>query len=203
MESSASEKSEKNINESESEKSEEEINPEKKYILCRRLHSLETCRNSIPGDCIFAHTYNEFTPIPCQFNRECVKPFCRKYHSDTECKCKYLMRMGKCPPYFWNYHSSECIRNELIEWICSEYCTPHNTFCEKLVLIERYHSTYKAVLSILLDSINVRDIHHAIHVVDEFITFPDNVQPLVDTYGISKNQDIVLEFIAVHKLLKG
>jgi len=135
------------------------------------------------------------------FGKECSKPFCRRYHKSDECKCKYLMRLGKCPPFFWNHHTNNCVRNELIEWICSEYATPHNTFCEKLTLIERYHSSYKAVLAVLLRSINIRDVDHAIHVVNEFITFPENVHSLSQTYEIG-DPDILMEFVSIHNLLK-
>jgi hypothetical protein len=166
--------------------------------ICRRMYTFEICRND---ECNFAHTYDEYDPIECQFAKDCRKPFCSRYHPDIECKCKYLMRLGKCPSYFWNYHSTACIRNELIEWICSEYRTPHNIFCEKLTLIERYHSTYKAVLSILLDSIDIRDMHHAIHVTNEFITFPENIESLLETYGIS-DKDVIIEFVAIHNLIK-
>jgi hypothetical protein len=175
---------------------------DRKNIICNKLYSFEMCKKSATHDCDFAHTYEEYTPNECQYGKSCTKGFCGKYHKDAECKCKYLMRMGRCPSYFWNYHCENCIKNELISWVRSEFTTSHDNFCEKLRIVEKYHCAYKAVIAILLNSINIRDATHACNVINELVTFPENMERLLDTYCVTE-KDIFRAFIETHNAIIG
>ena len=70
-------------------------NSEKKVIKCTKLcnYREKGCSRHKKGCCTFAHTFDEWNPVVCNFNGKCKKfPKCTFFHPQIETKLEYYNR---------------------------------------------------------------------------------------------------------------
>lgn len=184
----------------------------KKHAICKRVFSNEECKNYQLERCPFAHSIDELTPPRCKYDKEC-KTNCSRWHPQTECKCIWLKRLGRCPDSLWQQHltqcksydedgecDSHCVQadigymeesifgwgHQLSVWARQSFHLTHDQFCAKLALLERYHSAYKASLAIILSMEGIKkQINEAIQLLQYISDHTDDVWIILNKFDTS------------------